>query len=147
MLIPSEHDGAVDLVWSREHARRAGRHLVINLASGEQRVRSPTLARFLASVRKNDARVFVSEVAKLVRDAPVSAEVREAVDRFGGTYMARPNGERIGDVDVLAVQRDSRVVTLFECKDITQGNLPGDARREFGILEEAVDVPKNGKHG
>jgi len=103
--------------------------------------------RKLITTQRNIASdAFNDEVARLYQD--VSPCVRQRVKKVGRHRIQRPNGDDLGDIDVLVALPGRRKLIAVETKDLAIARTPVELRQE---LEDVFESPNNqstdvGKH-
>jgi hypothetical protein len=110
--------------------------------SGRLKATSPIMKRYITSVRKEGSDEFNRSVADLFRSLGYD-DVRENVVKFGGFRLRRPNGEDLGDVDVLVIDRTQMVLLAIEVKDFEFARTPLELSNE---VEKLLEGPRSAAH-
>lgn len=137
-LVIIESDGRREIAWSLEHFRMATARIVIDILQGSFRGISPQLEGWLNGIRAGNGERFNEQVADMIAASLDRVTVRRRIDTFDGATMTRPNGEAIGDVDVLVVDPQQRLLVLTETKDFRASLVPSTLRDEIDDLEDAL---------
>ncbi|MGI8514622.1 MAG: hypothetical protein ACR2NT_05685 [Acidimicrobiia bacterium] len=133
LLVRTKPGGESQVVWGPRAVYRAGRYLLDLVLSARLRAHSHEMQRYIASVRREGTDEFNREVGRFFRDIGYE-DVRENVVRFGSIRLRRPNGEEIGDIDVLVTDRSNKVMLLVEVKDFEFARTPSELSNEFDKL-------------
>jgi hypothetical protein len=77
----------------------------------------------ITTLRQRDDPRFNREIADLYREVP-GLMVKERVENIGRLTIARPNGDKLGDVDVLVADPGRRVLEAVDTKNLAAGRTP-----------------------
>ena len=124
-----------EIVWGPRAVYRSGRYLFDQVMSGRLKATSATMKRYISSVRKEGSDEFNRRVADFFRGLGYD-DVRENVVKFGGFRLRRPNGEDLGDVDVLVLDKSEMVLLAVEVKDFEFARTPIELSNEIEKLLE-----------
>jgi hypothetical protein len=91
------------------------------------------MREYVTAARKAATADFNHEVASFYRSSGFD-DVRENVKRIGKLRLARANGEAIGDIDVLVIDRARKVLLAVEVKDFEFARTPFELSNEIGKL-------------
>lgn len=125
--------GGLEVVWGPRSVYRSSRYLLDQMMSARLKANSTAMKHYVAAVRREANDDFNHQVANLYRQAGCD-EVRENVKRFGSIRLQRANGEDIGDIDVLVVDRTNKVLVLVEVKDFEFARTPFELSNELEKL-------------
>ncbi|MBM9460259.1 hypothetical protein JK386_10120 [Nocardioides sp. zg-536] len=130
-----------DLVFGFRTLYRLGPYWVENLLSGRLQGRAETdeMIKFISQARRRINDQFAQQVArKLDR---LGFTIRLSVKKFGKNRVADPDGNDIGDIDVLAFHEVSNTLLAVEAKDFEIARTPVEIANEV----EKLFTGKNGK--
>ncbi|HTE84777.1 MAG TPA: hypothetical protein VK821_08585, partial [Dehalococcoidia bacterium] len=131
LLLRNNAQGA-EFVWGSRNLFRAGQYLLDLCMTGRLKARSELMKRVITSMRQKDGEAFNDTVADLLnRPATI---VKKRVRRIGSLRIARPNGEDLGDIDVLVVNKQTRRITAVETKDLEFARTPAELSNEVSKL-------------
>jgi len=142
ILVREPEGGVREVVWGPRAVYRAGRSLLDLVLSARLRADSSSMKGYIASTRREGTSGFNREVAQFFREIGYD-DVRENVVRFGPLRLRRPNGEEIGDIDVLVIDRSNKVLLLVEVKDFEFARTPVELSNE---IEKLLDGPRSAAH-
>lgn len=112
---------------------RTSRYLIDQVLSARLKTRSEPMKQYITRTRQEANREFNRQVADVYRQAG-QPDVRENVKRLGRLRIARPNGDELGDVDVLVVDRKNKVLLAVEVKDFEFARTPFELSNEIEKL-------------
>jgi hypothetical protein len=129
----------VAYVWGRRSLNQAASYLVRLCSTGHlKNARSPEMLRLQGRLAKQAGQHFNELVSASIAVLP-RFTVRRQIKKFSGKRIERPNGEDLGDVDVLAAASDSRVIFAIEAKSFALAKTPVELANErkelFGELD------------
>jgi hypothetical protein len=133
LFVDSDADGVTHATWGPRAVWQANRYLLDLVTSARLKAESDLMRRFIGGFRQQASNEFNHEVAEVYRRAG-HVDVREQVKRFGKLRLTRSNGQDIGDVDVLVVDRRQRVLLLVEVKDFAFARTPAELQHEVKKL-------------
>ena len=90
------------------------------------------MKRVISRLRQEDAEAFNDKVAELVTRSVTIVDRR--VRRVGELRIARENGDDLGDIDVLVLNRELRLITALETKDVEFARTPVELASEVAKL-------------
>jgi hypothetical protein len=125
------------LIWGRRQVLAALRVIFSQVFSGRFQTLAETggLRDVIAAIGSEAGHAFEGTVANLA-ESQVD-KVRRSVKSVSGERISRINGQDLGDIDVLAADRASRLVFAIECKDLGGALTPTEVA---GELKEHFDV-------
>lgn len=133
-LILREVAGEPEMVWGNRNVEMAAKNLVLGLCyGGRLKARSPAMKAAMQRIRELESRGFEDAVAESFR-GDSSLVVKQRVSKVGHLDIARPNGETLGDIDVLVADPVHRILLPVEVKDLALARTPIELARE---LEDA----------
>jgi hypothetical protein len=122
-----------EVVWGARATWRAGRYLQQQLVSARYPATSDEMRTFVSSITKQAGEEFNSRVAAALREIGFD-DVRERVKKLGKVRLRRSNGQDMGDVDVLVIDRSRRVLLAVEAKDFEFARTPHELGNEIKKL-------------
>ncbi|MEX1208765.1 MAG: hypothetical protein WEE36_09245 [Acidimicrobiia bacterium] len=142
LCVRSNPAGDLEAVWGARGTYRSAGYLVDQVRSGRLNAKSRAMKRYITSVRQAGNDAFRGDVAEFFRGLGYS-DVREDVKKFGQFRLRRPNGEDLGDVDVLVIDRARKVLLATEVKDFEFARTPAELSHE---LDKLLDGPRSAAH-
>jgi hypothetical protein len=132
--------GAVgdEVVWGDRTVRMAAGYLTSLCTGGRLIARTRAMRQAMGAFHTYHGREFNRRVAELYRAAP-GLLVCERVKKIGRLRIARPNGQDLGDLDVLVANPHIRSLTPVETKDLTAALTPPELRNEMDRLFGSAD--------
>jgi hypothetical protein len=127
-----ERKDGVELLWGRRHVVQAMQILIGQMTSGrfQALAETATLRAELGRLAHEKGVTFEREVAALLREEDW-LEVAISVRRLGDDRLGRSRGEPLGDIDVLAADRRTRIIWAIECKDLSGAVTAAEITREM----------------
>ncbi len=121
-----------ELLWGRRQVLVALNVILGQILSGrfQTLAGSPELREELGRLSAEAGIEFQHEVAAIFR-ADTRFAVDESVTSLGGHRLQRPNGETLGDIDVVAADRLARILHAVECKDLAGALTPSEVASEL----------------
>lgn len=135
LVVRRHPTGGLEVVWGPRAVYRAGGYLLDLVQSGRLKATTPRMKRYITTTRQQGNDDFKREVADFCRSLGYS-DVRENVTRFGRLRLTRRNGEDIGDIDVLVIDRSNKVMLAIEVKDFEFARTPFELSNEIAKLLE-----------
>jgi hypothetical protein len=131
-----------EVVWGPRAVYRSGRYLLDQVVSDRLKVvQSHEMRQYITRTRQAETSAFNDAVARCFHTSE-SVSVRKKVKRVGKLKLARQNGDDIGDIDVLVIDVEQRVILAVETKDFEFARTPVELSNEleklFGESESAV---------
>jgi hypothetical protein len=142
LLLRARSDSDVEIVWGPRAVYRAGRYLLDQILSARLKTRSDRMREYVTAARQAANADFNHEVASFYRSIGFE-DVRENVMRIGKLRLARPNGDAIGDIDVLVTDPARKVLLAVEVKDFEFARTPFELSNE---IEKLLDGPHSAAH-
>lgn len=133
LLLRPRADGDLEVVWGPRSVYRAGRYLLDQILAARLKMRSDRMREYVTATRRTANDEFNHEVASFYRTIGFD-DVRENVKRLGKLKLARPNGDLIGDIDVLVIDRATMVLLAVEVKDFEFARTPFELSNEIAKL-------------
>jgi hypothetical protein len=118
-----------ELVWGMRQPEQSGRFLVDLITSERLNATSNEMKELMTRLRQAETSAFVDSVADLCRSHDMLVDT--SVRTIGGERLARPNGDDLGDIDVLAVDAKTSTVYALECKDLEVARTPAELDNEI----------------
>jgi hypothetical protein len=85
---------------------------------------------FVGTIRSQEPDAFTDDVAATIRARFPHVTVETRVKSLGGRRLSRPNGEDIGDIDVLVVCPSAKRILAIEVKDFSLARNPQEVASE-----------------
>ncbi len=126
-------DDEQHIVFGARQCIAAAEYLLHLCTTGKYRADSPELKDWISKVQTDASDAFVRRVAEIFGDCFGPDNVRIEVNKVGGGRLG-PDGNELGDIDVLAIDESSRRVWLVECKDWGGARTPGELAGEIENL-------------
>lgn len=121
------------VVWGARATLRAGAHLLQLLLAARFPARSDEMRKYIGGITAQAGKEFNENVAEVLREIGF-ADVRERVDKIGGLQLRRPDGNDMGDIDVLVVDHARRSLVAVEAKDFEFARTPQELFNEVEKL-------------
>jgi hypothetical protein len=128
-LVVAERDGDDVIWWGNRHADAAGKYLVDLCNGGRLRATSAPMIDLLSELRDRAAEQFNDDVADDFERAANFVAQRRVI-KLGGRRLCRPNGELIGDIDVLVAEPASWTLWAIDTKHLAPGRAPHEIANE-----------------
>lgn len=142
LLLRARSDGGFEVIWGPRAVYRAGRYLLDQVLSARLKTRSDRMRGYVTATRQAANADFNHDVASFYRSSGFE-DVRENVMRIGKLRLARPNGDAIGDIDVLVTDRAKKVLLAVEVKDFGFARTPFELSNE---IEKLLEGPHSAAH-
>lgn len=143
LLVAPEHP---DLVWGIRSVHQAGQYLGHLFQSGRYRATSKELLRAFSAINNAVGAEFNRRVEALVREAGFN-DVEIQVRKLAGLRL-QEQGQDLGDIDVMVLDHQKRVVWLLECKDLASARTPAELSLEMdNVIRNAKGKSIIEKHG
>lgn len=121
------------VVWGARSTLRAGTYLLQQLLAARYPARSDEMRKYIGRITAQAGKEFNENVAEVLREIGF-ADVRERVDKIGRLQLRRPDGNEMGDIDVLVVDRVRRSLLAVEAKDFEFARTPQELFNEVEKL-------------
>jgi hypothetical protein len=121
------------LVWGARATLRAGTYLLQQLLAARYSARSDEMRKYIGGITAKAGKDFNESVAEVFREIGF-VDVREQVDKIGRLQLRRPDGNEMGDIDVLVVDRARRSLLAVEAKDFEFARTPQELFNEVDKL-------------
>lgn len=122
-----------EVLWGNRNLSMAGAYLWDLLQTARYPAQSDALSGAMARAQQGAAEAFNDRVADLFSAIP-GAIVRTRVVAVGGKRIQRKKGHDLGDIDVLVVEPNRKVVRAVEVKDFAGARTPWEFKRELAAL-------------
>lgn len=129
-LILRPSDEGTQLVYGYRLVDMTGRWLVNEIQSTRLKVESREMRKVMTAMGQRQDRNFNDEVGRAFAAVP-GMIVRERVTDIGQLKIARPNGDVLGDIDVLAADTQLRVLNAIDTKNLAVARTPIEVAREL----------------
>jgi hypothetical protein len=139
--------GRDELLWGRRQVVQSLNIIVGQMGSGRYQALADakSLRKELGRIADETGAEFEREVAEIFA-GPERYAVKTAVKRIDGERLQRPNGEPLGDIDVLAGDRERKILWAVECKDLSGALSNADVVREMTEHFRQVGTTSVTKH-
>lgn len=131
-LLLRERASHLEVLWGPRAVYRSGHYLLNLLHADRLDIQSCQMRDFVTSLRQDCNEQFQHEVAALY--SQTTFDVRENVKRIGKLRLIRENGEDIGDIDVLVIEHNEKVLVTVEVKDFEFARTPAELSNEMKKL-------------
>lgn len=123
------------VAWSATQVAISARYLYMLINAGRLQDTPPVMKAVGTISQRNDQAFEMSVMDRMHRSG---WQARARLKKVGGMKLERTPGEPIGDIDVLAWNKQRREVWLLECKRIAPGLNPATSTRESKMLAKTV---------
>lgn len=139
-------NGSQHVVWGNRHLMDFFDNLVGVCLRGRLKAKSSEMARAMGIRAHLAGMAFSNSVADCL-EAHADFQVHRHVKKIGGRYLARSNGESIGDIDILGVDLRRRRLWSIEAKNLAIARTPHEVRHEIDeILGSVHGIGSAGRH-
>lgn len=129
-LILRKGRGEPAIIWGPRHVEAAGHYLLDLVTSERLKARSNEMKTLMTELRQEETAAFVDEVAKRLEGAAMVVD--RNVKKIGGKRITRRNGKDLaGDLDILAADKQRKVLHVRECKDLEGARTPAELSNEL----------------
>lgn len=135
-LLVRESQAGETVVWGSGNVFVAGLVLVSLCLGGRYQPRTRGLQRIMGKVREAAGNEFNDEVAALFEDA-ADFVVRCRFQKAGKHRIQRPNGQALGDIDILVADRERRRLLAVEAKNLAGARTPAEFAKDLREVLEA----------
>jgi hypothetical protein len=132
LLLRLNADGD-EVIWGNRNLSLAGSFLWNLLITNQYPARMQALRTAMSRAQQAEAKAFNDQVAELYSTIP-GAIVRTCVEAVGGRRIEHKKGQDLGDVDVLVVEPNRRIIRAVEVKDFSGARTPWEYKRELEAL-------------
>lgn len=127
-------DGTV-ATWGAQSVWIAAEALFEQMASGRLKAETRAMKRYISQHRNRVSHAFENEIADIARNDPLNA-LNTRVPSLGNTSLKRPNGEQLGDIDVLVVNEHRRMIWIIEAKSFAATRTAREIKGEIDKLTQ-----------
>jgi len=120
--------------WGSRNVARLGHYLISQVMNGKYEASSGEMATFVGKVRSEEPHKFGDRLAADIQTRFPDWIVKVRVTSIGGRKLERPNGDVIGDIDVLAVDPGRKRIIPIEAKDFSLARTAQEVASEFERL-------------
>jgi hypothetical protein len=132
----TDRDGVEWFAWTERHIDGAMLHFFASVRDGRYKALSAQLEDWATETRQVFASMLNDEVAEELRRR--ERFVWDRVKNIGGRRIVGADGADLGDVDVLAVDREAAIVYPLEIKDLAVGFTPRAFASSVERITEAI---------
>ena len=127
-------DGTV-ATWGARSVWLAAEALLEQIGSGRLKAKTPAMRKYISQHRNRVSDAFENEIADIARNDPLNAVDTRATS-LGHTSLRRPNGEQLGDIDVLVVNERRRIIWIVEAKCFVAARTAREIKGEIDKLTD-----------
>ncbi len=127
------------VLFSSMHVLISVKNLIGRLQSGRLRFEDRQLRIAAARLRRSIGGEWEDKLGQLIESLQLPVRVR--CKQIGGRQLSSEQGNSIGDIDVLALDRSQHIVWALDAKSIAPDVTPLSLRAEVRQLEE--EIPKH----
>lgn len=122
-------DGESKLIWGARRLWTSGSYWVELIYSARLRAHSEQMKSLLGKIKQRQNREFEIKVEGVLKstDFPLTAN---RVTKLGRKRLLSPEGEDLGDIDVLGVHPTKKLVLVIEAKDFEMARTPSELANE-----------------
>lgn len=128
-----ERDGVEEVLWGTRNLYNAWNYLVHLCQQGRLQAKSVEMRQLIADFNIERGKKFNDRVAELFEQNP-KLIVRRRVKKVNKHRLITPEGDDLGDIDVLTVDARKKRVTAIECKDLAIARTPYEMGSEVKNL-------------
>lgn len=127
-------------------AQRSAAYILHLMRLGRFKARTKGLKDAMAACTKAAGKSFNAEVAEVLRGRALV--VLENVTKFGKLRLRSEENQPLGDVDVLAIDLQRKLLFAIECKDVAPDRMPHEVQNSIETLfvGTASDLSAQEKH-
>ena len=126
-------DGAY-VLWGNRQLVQSFVYLVDLCDNGKLKTKCATLKKAIGKSRNRRAKLFEANVGEMIKGV-TGFQTKVSINKVGRRRIGSP-GDDLGDIDVLGVIPEAKMVLAVECKDLSLASTPADIQRQ---LQELVD--------
>ncbi|MDO8730992.1 MAG: hypothetical protein Q7L55_00215 [Actinomycetota bacterium] len=126
-------DGREVLLWGLRSIYDSAGFLYQLIVTGRYQATSPEMQQLMGRLANTESRDLEGRIATLIT-VSTGAEARVRVRRVDGRLLVGPNGQELGDIDVLAALADRKIVLVCEAKGLNTGRTPAELAHEVDSL-------------
>lgn len=124
-----------EIVFGMRRLTDAPSYLLGLVESGRLKASTREMRRLVSQVRGRITEGFNNHLAFKMSEIQ-GLLVKSRVKKFGRLQLRRPNGEDLGDIDVLVVDQSRKKIWLLEAKDFEVARTPLEFSREVRKLND-----------
>jgi hypothetical protein len=114
------------------HLHRAWVFILLLMTTGRFKAHTQPLNDAMSAFTEAAGAVFNDRVASALLSIGLSAAAR--VKKFGADKIQDEHGNDLGDIDVLAVDENARLLLVVECKNMSPDRLPHQVKSDLDAL-------------
>jgi hypothetical protein len=122
-----------EVIWGNRNLSLAESYLWNLLITNQYPARTQSLRAAMSRAQQAEAEAFNAQVAELYAAIP-EAIVRTRVEAVGGRRIGRKKGYDLGDIDVLVVEPNAKIMRAIEVKEFSGARTPWEYKRELETL-------------
>ena len=133
LLVRQNPRGGEELSWGNRNVFLSGRYLWNLILIGRLDAQSDLMKAAMSRLQNEESAAFNERVFQ-VFDAPPATLARMKVTAIGNLPIARPSGEDLGDIDILAADVLRRRLIAVEVKNLAGARTPREVSNELKVL-------------
>lgn len=133
VLIRECGDDELVATWGSQAPWTATEALFEQMSSGRLAAKSRSMKRYISQQRNRISREFESEVADIFRRDPHN-QVSVQVKSLGNTSLERQNGDKLGDIDVLVINKHRKTLSIIEAKSFATSRSAREIKQDLDKL-------------
>jgi hypothetical protein len=102
------------------------------MTSGRFKATSTVLKEAMSAFTGASGKEFNAAVAQVLCDRGLGVSI--GVTKFGKARLRSAENQDLGDIDVLAIDHESRRLFVVECKDMEPDRMPHEVRSDLEVL-------------
>lgn len=140
-------DGTSEILWGRRQVLVTSMLLYSQLRDGRiaKLVASKPLLQELGRIADESGHNFEEQIAGLFKDEP-EFKTAAGLTRLGPDQLKRPNGDTLGDIDVLIAHLPTKTLWAAECKDLGSARTPSEVVDDLTSHFEIAHKSSASKH-
>jgi hypothetical protein len=131
LIRPGDHGD--EIIWGNRNLSLSGSVLWNLLITNQYPARTQALRTAMNRAQQAEAEAFNDQVAELYSAIP-GVIVRTRVEAVGGHRIQRRRGHDLGDIDVLVLDTNTKIMRAVEVKDFSGARTPWEYKRELETL-------------
>lgn len=128
LVRPTNH--GEEVVWGVRLCLRSAGHLSTLCAGGRLKAKTREMKNLISELQDRDAEAFNDRVAEFY-EMKSAWTVQRRVKKIAGRRIEREPGQELGDIDVLAVDPQTRTLWAIEVKDLAYARTPAELANEL----------------
>ncbi len=134
LLMESPKGEGEYVLWGNRQMVQSFVYLVGLCDNGKLKTKYASLKKEIGVLRSRRSKAFEANVGEMVMNM-TGFQTKVSINKIGQRRIGSP-GDDLGDIDVLGVIPEAKMVLAVECKDLSLASTPADIQRQ---LQELVD--------